>query len=138
MVLVALVAIIVLQPCLWLVRAVLRRTKPEKLKQGWLALPLAKAWLRFSVVGLLFAFLGLGVGAGMAQSERLATGKARLDHRIEFLDGAVEEVELVGKNSGYVFFVRPDSTVVSIAPVADNIRTIQRLSDDADSGSSGD
>ena len=135
-VLVAVVAIIVLLlPYLWLVRAILRRTKPEKLERGWLALPLARAWLRFSVVGLLFAFLGLGLGAGMAQSERLAAGETRLDHRIEFLDGAVEEVELVGKNSGYVFFVRPDSTVVTIAPVADNIRTIQRLPDIAKAGS---
>ncbi|MGB0514933.1 MAG: hypothetical protein ACPGJE_08850, partial [Wenzhouxiangellaceae bacterium] len=126
-VLIAVAAIIVLLlPYLWLVRAILRRTRPEKLKQGWLALPLAKAWLRFAVVGMLFAFLGLGLGAGMAQSERLAAGDTKLNHRIEFLDGVVEEVELVGKNSGYVFFIRPDSTVVTIAPVADNIRTIQR------------
>lgn len=101
--------------------------KPSKKDHLILTQPLGRLWLQVTAVALFFAFLGLGVGSGTATRDRIHAGDLRIDHRIAFLDGVTEEVDLIGKNSGYLFFVRPGETILTIAPVADNVRTIQIL-----------
>lgn len=123
-------AIVVLSyPYLLVIRKIAVRKKPEALTKGLLAQPLAVAWLQVAGATLLFAYLGMGFGAGMAVQERLSQADPRLDHRIVFSDGVVEDVELIGKNASYLFFVRLGESTVTVAPVSDNVRTITRITD---------
>ena len=94
--------------------------------------PLVRAWLAYSAVVLVGGFVGFGAGAGMDVRERLATGEAEPDHRIEFRDGRSVEVELVGKNTGFLFYFAPGDRVLSVVPVADNVHRVQRLAPQAE------
>lgn len=51
------------------------------------------------------------------------------DTRITFGDGQRIEAYVVGINSSYVFYVEPEATEVTIAPIAENIASLQALPD---------
>ncbi len=89
--------------------------------------PLVKAWLVYSACVLVFGYIGFAAGGGMKVRERLAEGEAKVDHLIEFHDGRLVEIELVGKNTGFLFYFAPGDTELSIVPLADNVRRIQRI-----------
>ncbi|MCK7592929.1 hypothetical protein [Pseudomarimonas salicorniae] len=88
--------------------------------------PLVNAWLAYSACVLVFGYIGFAAGSGSEVRKRLAEGKAEVDHRIEFQDGSVIEAELVGKNTGFLFYFIPGETELSIVPLADNVRRVQR------------
>lgn len=74
---------------------------------------------------VLFMFLGGGLGAGMAESGRIAKDKFRLTHRIKFADGSEQVVRVVGQKSDFVFFVHPGEHRVTVTPVRGNIQSIE-------------
>lgn len=118
-------------PYLWLVRWALARWRPDKFRGSLLERPINQLWLTLCSVVLIFGFLGHGVGSGLSTSERIAEGRTVLDYRLSFADGTVEDVDLVGKNSGFVFFVRPGQSHVTAAPITANIRAIDKIDRDA-------
>ena len=120
---------ILLWPYLKLMRYLACR-KPTEKNKGLREQPLGKIWLPMCALALFFAFLGLGVGQGFAQGRDLATGEMEPDTRITFGSGESVDAYVVGINSGYVFYVEPGATEVTIAPIAENIRSLQALPDD--------
>ena len=89
--------------------------------------PLLNAWLVYSACVLVFGYIGFAAGSGVELRKRLAEGDARIDHRIEFHEGKAVEVELVGKNAGFLFYFTLGDTELSIVPLADNVHRVQRL-----------
>lgn len=89
--------------------------------------PLVNAWLVYSACVLVFGYIGFAAGSGMELRKRLAEGEARIDHRIEFHDGKVVDAELVGKNTGFLFYFTTGDTELTIAPLADNVHRVQRI-----------
>ncbi|NCO19641.1 MAG: hypothetical protein GW900_06275 [Gammaproteobacteria bacterium] len=116
-----------LYPYLKWLRYLNRNKKPNGLNRSLLEQPLARAWLQFSATVIVFAFIGIGSGAGMAVRERLSTGEAIIDHRVVFHDGREVDVELVGKNAGFLFYFGVGDTALSIVPLADNVHRVQRI-----------
>lgn len=92
--------------------------------------PLAESWLSACIAAMFFAFLGLGLGQGIKQREALLAGEMTPDTRLTFTDGAVVDADVVGINSGYVFYVLGGDTEVTISPIADNLRSLRALSDE--------
>ena len=72
--------------------------------------------------------VGLAAGSGTKLRDRLAAGEARVAHYIEFHGGRVIEAELVGKNTGFLFYLTPGDTEIGIVPLADNVQRVQRNS----------
>lgn len=95
----------------------------EETKQA----PLMHAWLTYSALVMVFGFIGFGIGSGSELRGRLAAGEAEIDHRVEFHDGRTVQVELVGKNTGFLFYFSPGDTALSIVPLADNVHLVQRI-----------
>jgi hypothetical protein len=116
-----------LYPYLKWLRHMNRDKKRSGLNRGLLEQPLARAWLQFSAIVIVFAFIGIGSGAGMAVRERLSAGEAIVDHRVVFHDGRAVEVELVGKNAGFLFYFGVGDTALNIVPLADNVHRVQRI-----------
>lgn len=108
------------------------RRKPTEKNRKFREKPLGELWLPACIAALFFAFLGLGFGQGMAQREELLAGTMDADTRLTFNDGETLDAHVVGINSGYLFYVEPGATEVTISPIADNLRSIRALPDDRD------
>jgi hypothetical protein len=119
---------LVLWPYLKLMRH-LANKKPTEKNKGLREQPIGTIWLPMCVLALFCAFLGLGLGQGFAQGRDLDDGAMAPDTRITFGDGRQIEAYVVGINSGYVFYVEPEATEVTIAPIAENIASLQALPD---------
>ena len=59
---------------------------------------------------LLSAYTGYALGAGNRLSRGMRAGTLKADHRVTFTDGERADVRVIGNNSGYLFYVRQDST----------------------------
>jgi len=118
-----------LWPYLMLVRKLAHR-KPTEKNARLREVPIGRTWLPMCAVALIAAFLGLGIGQGAAKRDDLQAGELDANTRLTFGDGEVIDAYVVGINSGYVFYVEPDATEVTISPIADNIQSLQALPDD--------
>ncbi|AKS42965.1 hypothetical protein [Wenzhouxiangella marina] len=119
-----------LYPYLRFVRWLSLRKNPEAANSGLLAQPLGKAWLSLCAGSMLFAFIGMGVGAGMAVKERLDNGESRIDYELTWTDGQVEQIALIRKNISYLFYARPGERSLTITPITDNVRSLRVLGPD--------
>lgn len=81
-------------------------------------LPLMTGWLIFTAWIIFSAYIGLGFGGGSTVSEKLETGDFKLNHRLVFLDKSETSINLVGNNSGYVFYIEEGTNSVSVTPVS--------------------
>ena len=117
-----------LYPYVKWIQALARKQKLAKGEPIENEAPLLHAWLVYSSIVLIFGFIGFAASSGQDLRQRLVEGEARIDHRIEFHDGRSVAVELVGKNTGFLFYFAPGDTALSIAPLADNVHRVVRLS----------
>jgi len=85
------------------------------------------AWILFSAWLVFSAYIGYGLGGGFKIKGMLETGDLTTDHRIHFHDQEAQEVKVIGNNSDYLFYILKDSNVVSISPIQENIRRIEKL-----------
>lgn len=106
--------------------------KPTEKNRKYREKPLGELWLPACIAALFFAFLGLGVGQGMAEREELLAGEMKSDTRLSFSDGETVDVRVIGINSGYAFYVLEGDTEVTISPIADNITSLRAIPDDKD------
>lgn len=123
---------VLLLPYLWFVRWLSRRRQQVKREGGLLERPLIQIWLMACALALLCGFLGHGAGSGRSTAERLSEGRINLDYRLTFSDGQSVDVDLIGKNSGFVFYVLEGQRHVTVSPITANIRSIGRASSQAE------
>ncbi len=80
------------------------------------------------LAGFILAFyLGTGIGRGLSQQNKIVTNDIEVDHRILFQDNTEEKVNIVGKNSLYLFYIPEGTTSVIISPIEYNIKKIIKL-----------
>lgn len=113
-------------PYLGLIRKLARRRPTEK-NRPLREKPAGEIWLPMTAAALFCAFVGLGTGQGLAHSRDLRAGELEPDTQLLFSDGTAVEVKVLGVNSGYVFFAEPGATRVTVAPIADNVRSLRAL-----------
>ena len=83
------------------------------------------------MAGLIFSlYLGIGIGGGMATSERIETNQLRPDHIITFQHEQTLKVKIIGQNSAYLFYVAAGEKQITIASIIQNIKTIQKLNEE--------
>lgn len=86
-----------------------------------------QAWLGVTAMAIFGAYVGLGMGGGMAMREKILNGNFKPDHRITFETGETMEVKLIGNNSGYLFYIPVGETNPIISPISEHMRHLQRL-----------
>ncbi len=84
---------------------------------------------RFLVVMAAFGLFGLFVGRGAAGGLRMAKSikneTLAYNDKLTFLNGEIENVEVLGKNSTYLFYVTPGNTSVQVSPIGGTIKSIE-------------
>jgi hypothetical protein len=72
-------------------------------------------------------YIGFGIGNGNKTKARLEKKSLKTDYELTFRGGETKNVHLIGSNSGFVFYVEEDATVVSISPFQENISVLKKL-----------
>ena len=78
-------------------------------------------------VMVLFFFVGIGLGAGKKNGMMLSKGELKPDHQITFANGEVIEAKVVGRNSVYLFYVRPNEKQVIITPIEEHVFQLKKI-----------
>lgn len=83
--------------------------------------------MTLSLLCLFGAFIGFGLGRGQKISKLLEAGELKNNHQITFTDETTLDVNMIGHNSDYIFYVVENDTIVTITPIQKNIKKIQNL-----------
>ena len=77
-------------------------------------------------LGIASFFIGTGIGSGLKTANKLKNNTIKLRDKIEFTDGKELEVNIIGQNSNYIFYVEKRSKIVTIVPISGNVKKIKR------------
>ena len=87
---------------------------------------LLKTFLFIIAIGLFGFYVGSGIGKGFRMSEKIENGEIEFNDQIKFISGDVSEVEIVGTNSMYLFYLEKDNKSVQITPISGIIKSIEK------------
>ncbi|MEA5446417.1 hypothetical protein VCB98_11360 [Gammaproteobacteria bacterium AB-CW1] len=102
--------------------------KPEVLKSGTNTWHPLDQWMLLTALLLFCAFLGFGVGGGLATQQTLSSSDFDPDHRVVFADGNSAEIMKLGINNSFLFYAVEGHPHVIVSPIDDNVHAISRLS----------
>lgn len=83
----------------------------------------------FLVLVVISMYVGFGIGSGFKIRDRIETLDYSYSHQITFEDKEKKDVNIIGKNSSYIFFVTKDDTNINIVPIESNIKLIKQIKD---------
>jgi len=76
-------------------------------------------------MGLLGFFVGTGLGNGLKKAKKIKNNDIEYNDKLYFISGDTSTVEILGKNSAYIFYLSPESKTVKVAPIAGIIKSIE-------------
>ncbi|WP_299626940.1 hypothetical protein [uncultured Tenacibaculum sp.] len=81
--------------------------------------------------GLLFLFfllfVSLRLGMGLGRNHKIKTKEIKPNYKLIFKDNSQKDVQVIGQNSSFIFYVEQKEKVVSVTPISDNIKQIKRI-----------
>ncbi|SNR15338.1 hypothetical protein [Tenacibaculum jejuense] len=81
--------------------------------------------------GLLFLFfilfVSLRLGMGLGKNHKIKTKEIKPNYELTFKDNSQKDVQVIGQNSSFIFYVEHKEKVVSVTPISDNIKQIKRI-----------
>ncbi len=85
---------------------------------------LFKMFLTIITVALLGFYLGTGLGGGYRVAKKIKNQEITFLDELTFMDGDAEKVEILGKNSSYVFYLEQGNKTVKVTPINGVIKSI--------------
>jgi len=86
---------------------------------------LLKTFLFIVAIGLFGFYVGSGVGEGFRMSNKIEKEELEFNDYIKFINGEKSNVEIVGTNSGYIFYLEKENKTVQITPISGIIKSIE-------------
>ena len=87
---------------------------------------LLKTFLFIIAIGLFGFYVGSGIGKGFRMSKKIENGEIEFNDQIKFISGDESEVEIVGTNSMYLFYLEKDNKSIQITPISGIIKSIEK------------
>ena len=87
---------------------------------------LLKTFLFIVSVGLFGFYVGSGIGTGFRMSEKIEKEEIDYNDQIKFINGDESNVEIVGTNSAYIFYLEKENKAVQITPISGIIKSIEK------------
>lgn len=88
-----------------------------------------KGLFQFLVVMAAFGLFGLFVGRGASGGYKMAklinNNELEYNDKVTFLSGDTQEVEVIGKNSSYLFYASKGNSTVKVSPISGAIKSIE-------------
>ena len=104
-----------------------RLNNVERLDQRYATPVSTNTLVGWAAMLTLCLLLGFDVGKGAAISGKVRRGKAAVDHTLVFRGQEPQRVTLIGQNSLYLFYTGQGEKTVTIAPIENNVETIQKI-----------
>jgi len=86
---------------------------------------LLRAFMLFFALLLFGFFIGTGIGSGLRLTKKIENGELSYGDQIEFISNEKINVEIVGINSAYVFYMEKGASNVKITPISGIVKTIE-------------
>ena len=74
-------------------------------------------------------YVGTGYGKGNKLKKRIADKKLIYNDNLYFINGQESKVEIIGKNSSYIFYLEANSETVKVSPISGVILKIEEIRD---------
>ncbi len=87
---------------------------------------LLNTYIFIFAVGLFGFFIGTGSGNGFKMLNKIEKEEIDYNDYIEFINGDRANVEIVGENSAYIFYLKKENKTVQIAPINGIIKSIEK------------
>ncbi len=81
-------------------------------------------------IGIFGFFIGTGIGGGHKIATEIKENKVVYNDTVQFLTGETTQVEIVGKNSSYLFYLTEDRPKVQVSPISGTIKSIEEVVDE--------
>ena len=78
----------------------------------------------FSVIFFIGVFVGAGLGKGEKLKNKIKSDKIEYNDIVNFIDGHSLSVEIIGKNSSYIFYINKDNNDVEISPINGTVKSL--------------
>lgn len=78
-------------------------------------------------VGLLGFFVGSGIGGGKKLSLKIKNGELEYNDELVFINGDFSKVEIIGKNSSYIFYLEKGMENVKTSPIEGILKSIKEV-----------
>jgi hypothetical protein len=87
---------------------------------------LLKSFMFMVSIGLFGFYVGSGIGKGERLLEKIEKEEVEYNDRIKFINGDESNVEIVGTNSMYLFYLEKHNKSVQITPISGIIKSIEK------------
>ena len=96
-----------------------------KLTKDEIKFTLLKNFLFLVAIGLFGFYIGSGIRKGSDMSEKIEKGKIEYNDKIIFINGDESNVDIIGTNSMYLFYLENNNKSVQITPISGIIKSIE-------------
>jgi hypothetical protein len=107
--------------------------KSFKMKEGLNAEEMRSSffYLALFMIALFLTgfYVGTGLGSGHKLQKRMDNKEVLFNDKLYFLNENESTVEIIGKNSSYIFYLEPGSPVVKVSPISGVILKIEEIRD---------
>ena len=107
--------------------------KSFKMKEGLNAEEMRSSffYLALFMIALFLVgfYVGTGLGNGNKLKKRIANKEVVFNDKLYFLNEEEATVEIIGKNSSYIFYLEAGSEVVKVSPISGVILKIEEIRD---------
>jgi hypothetical protein len=107
--------------------------KSFKMKEGLNAEEMRSSffYLALFMIALFLTgfYVGTGLGSGHKLQKRMDNKEVLFNDKLYFLNQNESTVEIIGKNSSYIFYLEPGSPVVKVSPISGVILKIEEIRD---------
>ena len=87
---------------------------------------LLKGFMFMISVGLFGFYIGSGIGKGERILKKIEKEEIEYNDRIKFINGDESNIEIVGTNSMYLFYLEKGNKSVQITPISGIIKSIEK------------
>lgn len=89
----------------------------------------SQMFIVYACLGIFGFFIGSGWGRGIEVKKDLKNNEIKYDDVITFIDESKQTVEILGKNTSFLFYITKDNDRVKVSPINGNIKMIEEIED---------
>lgn len=85
-----------------------------------------KLFFTFFSIGIFSFFVGTGIGEGIKVADKIESDEIQYDDTLTFISGDNEEVNILGTNSAYIFYLSKGNKAIKITPFNGIVKSIEK------------
>lgn len=109
-------------------KKVFKKMPPEKSKEEMRTF-FYQMFIVYACLGIFGFFIGSAWGRGIEVIKDIKNNEVAYDDVITFIDESQEKVEILGKNTSFLFYITAENDRVKVSPIQGVIKIIEEIED---------